>query len=139
MVPVTSPCPWACVTVTVPLLSLIQLKDVEATVPGKIIVAIALPEQMVWAEFVAVTFGLGLTETVAVITVPLQPLALGVMVKVTVWRMLDVLVKFPLISVVPLFAMPVIIPVLSLIQVNVVPATRLDKTMVEIAASEHIV
>lgn len=79
-------------------------------------VVIALPEQMVCAAGVATAFGLGLTNTVAVIGVPVQPLALGVIVKVTVTGALVVLVSVPLILPVPLAAMPVTAVVLSRVQ-----------------------
>ena len=56
------------------------------------------------------------TNTVAVIGVPGQPLAVGVMVKVTVTAELVVLVNTPLISPAPLAAIPVTVAVLSLVQ-----------------------
>jgi len=79
-------------------------------------VVMALPEQMVCAAGVATAFGVGLTNTVAVIGVPVQPLALGVIVKVTVTGALVVLVSVPLILPVPLAAMPVTAVVLSRVQ-----------------------
>ena len=71
---------------------------------------------------VALAFGLGLTMTVAVIGVPLQPLAVGVTVKVTVIGALVILVRLPLIFPVPLFAIP-LTPVLSLVQLKTVEGT----------------
>ena len=59
--------------------------------------------------------GVGLTSTVAVIGVPGQLLAVGVMVKVTVTGALVVLVKLPLILPLPLLAIPVT-PGLFLVQ-----------------------
>ena len=56
---------------------------------------------------------MGLTVTVAVIGVPAQPLAVGVIVKVTVTGTLVVLVNVPLILPDPLAAIPVTVPVLS--------------------------
>ncbi len=79
-------------------------------------VVMALPEQMGCAAGVATAFGVGLTNTVAVIGVPVQPLALGVIVKVTVTGALVVLVSVPAISPVPLAAMPVTEVVLSRVQ-----------------------
>ena len=60
--------------------------------------------------------GLGVTNTVAVIGVPVQPLAVGVMVKVTVTAAVVVLVSAPMILPVPLAAMPVTAILLSLVQ-----------------------
>ena len=69
------------------------------------------------------TVGIGLTTTVAVTGVPGQPLAVGVMVKVTVIGVLVGFVKVPLIGVPePLIGIPVTTG-LSLTQLNVVPAT----------------
>lgn len=76
----------------------------------------AAAEQMVCDAGVATAFGVGLTMTVALIGVPLQPLATGVMVKVTVTGVLVVLVKLPLIVPLPLEANPVTAAVLSLVQ-----------------------
>ena len=71
----------------------------------------------------SVQVGLELTNTVAVIGVPGQPLAVGVIVKVTVIAALVVFVKLPLIVPVPLAAMPVTVATLSRVQLNTVPAT----------------
>ena len=60
--------------------------------------------------------GLGVTITVAVTGVPVQPLALGVMVKVTVTGAVVVFVSAPLILLVPLAVMPVTATLLSLVQ-----------------------
>jgi len=81
------------------------------------IVVIADPEQIAWDEGVAMAFGVGLTSTVAVIGVPGHPLAVGVIVKVTVIGANVVLVRFPLIFPLPLAAMPVTVAVLFLVQV----------------------
>jgi len=61
--------------------------------------------------------GTGFTSTVAVIGVPVQPLALGVMVKVTSSGAKVVLVNVPLIFPVPLEAIPVMVVVASRVQV----------------------
>ena len=60
--------------------------------------------------------GLGVTNTVAVTGVPVQPLAVGVMVKVTVTGAVVVLLSAPLIFPVPLAVMPVRATLLSLLQ-----------------------
>ena len=83
--------------------------------------------------------GVGLTSTVAVIGVPKQPLAVGVIVNVTVTGALVVLVNEPLISPAPLAAMPVTATVLSLVQLNVVAGTVPVRTIVVIALPEQIV
>ncbi len=65
----------------------------------------------------ATVLGIGFTKTVAVIGVPVQPLAVGVIVKVTVTGAVVVLVSVPLISPLPLAAIPVTVPpVLFLVQ-----------------------
>ena len=95
---------------------------------------------MVCDEGVATALGVGLTNTVAVIDVPGQPLAVGVMVKVTVTGALVVLVKVPLILPEPLAAIPVTAKVLSLVQLYTVPATGLLlSTIVVMATPEHVV
>ena len=53
----------------------------------------------------------------AVVVVPGQPLAVGVIVKVTVIGAAVVLVSVPLIFPLPLAAIPVTVPVLSLVHV----------------------
>lgn len=74
------------------------------------------PEQIVCAEGVAAISGTGLTTTVAVMGMPGQLLAIGVMVNVTVRGELVVLVNVPLIFPVPLAPIPVTAAVLSLVQ-----------------------
>lgn len=61
------------------------------------------------------------------------------MVKVTVTGPLVVLVKLPLILPVPLAAIPVAVAVLSLVQLNTVPATVPVFTMVVMVPAEQIV
>jgi len=80
--------------------------------------------------------GVGFTSTVAVIDAPGQPLAVGVIVKVTVTGALVVLVSTPLMSPLPLAGMPVTVTVLSLVQLNVVPVVLLVRTIVVIAEAE---
>lgn len=79
-------------------------------------VVIAAPEQMVCDAGVAIAVGVGSTSTVAVVVVPLQPYITGVIVNVTVMGAPVVLVSAPLISPLPLAAMPVTVAALSLVQ-----------------------
>src|SRR5258705_4309432 len=81
--------------------------------------------------------GSGLTVTVAVIGVPGQPFAVGVIVKVTVTGAAVVFVNVPLILPEPLAAIPVTVTVLSLTQLKVVPATAPVNTIVVIVATEQ--
>ena len=64
----------------------------------------------------AIKFGCGFTTTVAVTGVPEQPLAIGVIVNVTVSGAFVVLVRLPLIVPEPFAAIPVTVAVLSLVQ-----------------------
>ena len=86
------------------------------TLPLNTIGLILVPEQIVWLIGVAVASGVGLTNTVVVIGVPVQPLALGVMVNVTSIGAKVVFVNIPLISPTPLEAMPVMVVVASRVQ-----------------------
>ncbi len=123
-VPDILPVPLAAIPVTVAVLFLVQLYTVPATLPLSTIVVIAEPEQMVWLDGVATAFGIGFTTTVALNAGPGQPLAVGVIVNVTVTAALVVLVSVPDIAVPdPLAAMPVTVATLSLTHVNVVPLT----------------
>lgn len=76
---------------------------------------IALSEQMVCDDGVAVTSGVGSTNTVAVIDEPGQLFADGVMVNVTVTGALVVLVSEPETSPLPLAAIPVTLTLLFLV------------------------
>ena len=98
-----------------------------------------MPEQIVCDEGVATAFGVGLTNTVAVMDGPGQPLAVGVIVNVTVIGAKVVLVNMPLISPLPLAAMPVTVAVLSLVQLKVVPLTLPFRLMVIIELPEQMV
>jgi hypothetical protein len=62
-----------------------------------------------------------------------------VIVKVTVKGALVVFVKLPLMSPLPLFGIPVTVPVLFLVQLKIVEAAFPDKTIVVIAVAEQIV
>jgi len=112
---------------------------VPATLPLNTIVVIGVPEQIVCDAGVATASGVGLTSTVAVIGVPKQPFAVGVMVNVTVTGALVVFVNEPLISPLPLAAMPVTATLLSLVQLNVVPGTVPVRTIFVIALPEQVV
>ena len=81
----------------------------------------------------------GFTNTVAVIGSPGHPLAVGVIVNVTVIGAFVVLVKVPEIFPLPLPAIPVTPAVLSLVQLYVAPATFPDMAIVVIALPEQIV
>ena len=87
----------------------------------------------------ATAFGVGFTSTVAVMDGPGQPFANGVIVKVTVTGALVVLVNEPLIFPEPLFAIPVTVTVLSLVQLKVVAGTLPVNTIVVIALAEQMV
>lgn len=115
-VPLILPEPLAAIPVTATMLFLTQLKPVDGTVPLITIVVIALPEQTFCDDGVATASGEGLTSTVAVMDVPGQPSAIGVIVNVTVTGNNVVLVNAPLISPVPLAAIPVTVAALFLVQ-----------------------
>ena len=80
------------------------------------IVVIDDPEQIVCEDGVATATGFGFTSTVAEMGAPGQPLAVGVMVNVTVTAAVVVFVKIPVMLPEPLAAMPVTETVLSLVQ-----------------------
>ena len=86
------------------------------TLPLNRIGVMPVPEQIVWLFGVDTASGVGFTSTVAVIGVPMQPLALGVMVNVTSTDANVVLVNVPLISPTPLEEMPVMVVVASRVQ-----------------------
>jgi hypothetical protein len=117
-VPLILTVPLAAIPVRLTVLSLVQLKVVPATAFGLDItdVAIATPEQTDWLLFVAFTVGVGFTATAAVMGAPGQPLAVGVIVNVTVIKAFVVFVNAPLISPLPLAAIPVTVAVLFLVQ-----------------------
>lgn len=121
--PLILPLPLAAIPVTLAVLFLVQLNVVEAKFPDNTIVEIFIPEQIVWAEFVATAFGSGFTVTAEVIGVPVQPLAVGVTVNVTTIAADEVLISVPVIFPLPLAAIPVTLAVLFLVQLNVVAAT----------------
>jgi hypothetical protein len=121
--PAIFPAPEAGIPVAVAVLSLVQLNTVPVTLPLNTIVVIVLPEHIVWVAGVATAFGEGFTMTVAVIGVPGQLLAVGVIVKVTVTGALVVLVNAPLMLPAPEAAIPVTVAVLFRVQLKVVAGT----------------
>jgi hypothetical protein len=115
-----SPAPLAAIPGAVTVLSLVQVKIVPTTLPDRMIGVMATPEQAACDAGVATALGIGLTSTVAVIGVPAQPLADGVMVKVTSSGAVLVieLVSVPLIGLPdPLAGIPNTSTRLSLVQV----------------------
>jgi hypothetical protein len=115
--PLIFPEPLAAIPVTATVLFLVQLYVVPATLPLNTIDEIEPAEQMVCDDGVVTAFGIGFTIIVAVIGVPGQPAAVGVMVNVTVTGDVVVLVSMPLILPEPLAAIPVTATVLFLVQV----------------------
>ena len=99
----------------------------------------SLDAQVLGCTIVGVIIGVGLTNTVAAIGVPGQPLAVGVIVNVTVIGAPVVLVSDPLISPDPLAAMPVTVALLSLVHAKLVPTTGPVSAIVVIALPEQIV
>ena len=79
----------------------------------------------------------GLTATVAVTGVPVQPFAVGVIVNVTVTGAVPVVAKAPVIFPVPLAGIPVTVAVLFLDQLYVVPLTPPLKTIGVMVAPEQ--
>ena len=86
------------------------------TAPFNVIAVMVAPEQIVCEDGVATAFGVGFTITVAVMDAPGQPLAVGVMMNVTVTGAVVVFVKAPMMLPDPLAAIPVTEAVLSLVQ-----------------------
>lgn len=115
--PLMSPVPLAAIPVKVPVLSLVQVNTADGVALVSAIVVIAAPEQTAWLDGVAVIFGPGFTVTVAVMPGPAHPFDTGTIVNVTVTGEEVVFVKAPLIFPLPLAAIPVTVPVLSLVQV----------------------
>lgn len=100
-----------------------KLAPLNTTVPNELvsvydISSVQLPSPVMTTCILPgpLTVGVGLTSTVAVIGVPGQPFAVGVIVKVTVIGALVVLVSVPLIFPEPLLAIPVTVTVLFLVQ-----------------------
>ena len=106
------------------------------TDPVKFTAAVGAPLQTTWLAG-WLTSGVGFTVTVAVNGPPPQP-PTGVIVKVTVIGILVGFVSEPLISPVPLAAIPVTIG-LSRVQLNTVPGVVLVKAIVVIGLPEQVV
>lgn len=104
----------------------------------KTIVVIASPVHAAWLDGVATAPGVGFTNTVAVAGVPLHPSKTGIMVNVTVIGEEVVLVNEPDISPLPLAAIPVTVPVLSLVQLKMLPGVP-DNIISAIAVPEQMV
>lgn len=94
---------------------------------------VLLPEQNAVPASVMVAIGFGLTVTVTVMGVPVQVVPAlvydGVMVNVTITGEEVVFVKVPEILPEPLAGIPVTVAVLSLVQFNTVPETKLLNTI----------
>jgi hypothetical protein len=112
--PLIFPDPLAGIPVICAVLFLDQLNVVPATLLVIMMGVIADPEQLVCEAGVATDDGF--TTTVAVIGVPVQPFAVGVMVKVTVSGDVVEFVSAPVILPEPLASMPVTVAVLFLVQ-----------------------
>ena len=139
---IDGPEPDACIppgAVVAPLLSLVHVYVVPGVVLANTIGVMVTPLQIVCAAGNAVITGSGLTNTVAVIDGPAQPLAVGVIVNVTVTGANVVFVNVPLILPDPLAAIPVAATVLSLVQLYVVPLTAPVNTIVAIVLALHTV
>ena len=138
------PVPLAAIPVIFVVLLLVQLNVVPGTLFGLLISiwVIVAPEQIDCVEGVAPTVGLGLTVIVAVVVLEHPAAVDAVMVKIVVCGVLVVFVNVPeIVDPVPLPAMPVRFVVLSLVQLNVVPATLfgLDITIFEMGVAEQTV
>ena len=114
--PVILPNPLAAIPVTEPVLFLVQLYAAPLTLLLNATGVIVAPEHIVCVDGVATTLGVGFTSIVAVIGVPAQLFAVGVMVNVTVTGALLGFVKAPVILPDPLAAIPVTETVLFLVQ-----------------------
>lgn len=121
------------------VLLLVQLYVTPATGLVNTTGAVIVPLHTVWLAGWS-TVGVGATITVAVIGAPGQPLAVDVIVNVTVTGAFVVLVNVPVIGVPePLAAIPVTVALLSLVHANVVPATPLVNTIGAIDVALQIV
>lgn len=138
-VPEMLPLPlFAIVPVTAGLF-LTQVNVVLETSEDKSIGTILLPEQMVCEMGAGIATGFGYTRTSTIIGVPGQPLAVGVMVNVTVMGLLVLLSRFPLIFPLPLLPIVPVTPGLSLTQLKVVAGTAPVNWMFVIFTSEQVV
>ena len=136
---IVAPEPLFGIPVTFTVLFLVHVNVVPGVVLVSEIGLIATPEHTVCEPGVATAVGVGFTNTVAVIGVPVQPLAVGVIVKVTVIGNAVVLVSVPEMFPEPLAAIPVTVATLSLVQLNVVAGTDPVSAIVVIATPEQLV
>lgn len=137
-VPLIEPVPLAAIPVTAVVLSLVQLNEVPVTVPVGLTVVIADSEQIV-SEAMALTTGLGFTSMAEVLTPSVHPLAVPLILYVTVTGALVVLTSDPAIVLpVPEAGMPVTDAVLSRVQLKVAPATVLEAIISAIASPLQI-
>ena len=115
--PLILPVPLTAMPVTVAVLFLVHAYVVPVTPLVNTIGVINVAEQIVWLDGVAIAFGVGFTNTVAVAGVPIHPFDVGVMVNVTVTGAKVVLVNVPVIGLPePLAPIPVTVALLSLVQ-----------------------
>ena len=138
-VPEIFPLPLLPIVPVTPGLSLVQLKLAPLTELVEEIVLIFPPEQIVCEAGVGTASGEGLTKTVAVIGDPSQPLAVGVMVKVTSIAVFVLFTRFPVILPVPLVKMVPVTAGLSRVQLKVVFRTAPLKLILLIFTPEHAV
>src|SRR5205085_1583324 len=115
-VPAISPDPFGTIPVTKAVLSLVQVYVAPGVPLLNAIGIIVAPEQIVCVSGVADATGPAFTSTVAVIGAPVHPLAIGVIVNVTVIGDDVVFVNAPTIFPDPFWAIPVTETVLSLVQ-----------------------
>ena len=79
-----------------------------------------------------------LTVTIAVIGGPGHPPIVGIIVKIVDWAVVVVLLSIPEIFPVPLLLIPVILELLSRVQLKMVPPTLPDKTIAVITLPEQM-
>ena len=138
-VPEMSPDPFSAIPVTLVVSSRVQVNVVPGRLLERTIGMIEPPEQTLCEAGVAEPVGDGFTITLAVNVAPVQLFAVGVTVKVTVTGAFVVFVKLPMMSPVPLAAMPVTVAVLSRVQANVVPEIGPEGVIRSIVPPEQIV
>ena len=139
-VPVMSPVPLAPIPVTLATLSLVHTRLAPATELDNTTGIVDMPEQTVCDAGTAWATGIGLTRTVDVIAGPWQPLAVGVIVKVTTIGVLVIWFSEPIMSPLPKSGIPLTPTVENplLVQLKVVPETPLNKNIDAIGSKEHM-
>lgn len=110
-----------------PLCVTVQLKAEPVTSLFSVI-AVAVPEQIVCVVGVAVTTGIGLTVTVAVIGEPVQPFAVGV-IEYTAVPVAEAVADNVCAIVLPEAAVAPETPVCVTVQLNAVPVVKLDNAI----------